>query len=175
MKLGIQIFHQNVRCLGRYVVMLLAGAWESCWSGEDLLCAGPEGGETAVCGWKMMVANLICCACVGTIRVNVVKQGLGIDYVVILLIPPIVTIHVAILSWSMLALQEATFSCWSDLHFQLILESTRRACHLMLNGPATWTCFCWLDEGTRSVSEWRIELKVAVEDRICHQNWLESL
>jgi len=31
---------------------------------------------------------------------------------------------------------ESTFSCWSDLHFQLILESTRRACHLMLNGPA---------------------------------------
>ena len=57
--------------------------------------------------------------------------------------------------------QESTFSCWSDLHFQLILESTRRACHLMLNGPATWTCFCWL--------------KVTVEDRICHQNLLESL
>eukprot|EP00435_Cladocopium_sp_Y103_P034158 s1161_g8.t1 len=31
---------------------------------------------------------------------------------------------------------EETFWCWSDLHFQLILESTRRACHLMLNGPA---------------------------------------
>lgn len=31
---------------------------------------------------------------------------------------------------------EETFCCWSDLHFQLILDSMRRACHLMLNGPA---------------------------------------
>ena len=36
----------------------------------------------------MMVANLICCTCMGTIRVNLVKQGLGINYVDILVDPP---------------------------------------------------------------------------------------